>query len=89
MKTKITTLREIAEDNPTLCLSPKRIFKECHKCDRFLLSFYKYRDVDKTINSMRCNPQIKDRIKRLLDKKKRLLKEIAKIDRDIGLDKNE
>ena len=79
MKTKIVTLKELSEDNPTLCLSPLRVFEECHKCDQFKQEFRKHQSVDEAINSMKCNPRIRSDIRKLLERKKELLKELAKI----------
>jgi len=71
MKTAVVSLSELTEDS-TLCMSPHRIFKECHKCDKLRL---------KRIQNMRCKPQIKDEVIKLMERKEELLRELNEINK--------
>jgi len=75
VKAKIVETSELMKDNPTLCLSPLRVFKECHKCDRFKKA--------KNPLKLKCKPQITKRTKLLLKRKMKLQEQLAKINKQL------
>lgn len=93
MQTKIVSLKEITEDNPTLCLSPLRVFNACHRCEHFSwrLRYYKrnYPDlsieemIEKVIADIPCKPHLKKEFVELLKKKTKLLQELAEVQKKI------
>jgi len=72
-KTTSVYMSEIVKDNPTLCLSALRVFANCHKCQVF-----KDKLITKGLKvlNLKCKPQIKPEIKKLLKKRQQLLKEL-------------
>ncbi|RLG16739.1 hypothetical protein DRN69_00195 [Candidatus Pacearchaeota archaeon] len=72
MKTVTVNSKEIGK-SPTLCMSPLRYLKECHKCDKF-----KKRKLSEALK-MKCQPRIKPEILELLKRKEKLLEEIKEI----------
>jgi len=93
MQTKVINLSEIAENNPTLCLSPLRVFNACHKCNHFLsrLQYYKRKYPDMSIDEMieraiadiPCKPHVKKEYVELLKKKTKVLQELAEVQKKI------
>lgn len=64
----VENLEKIAKNNSTLCLHPFRVFKKCHKCKRFC----------------NCkNPQITEKTKQLLEEKRKTLKKLRAINREL------
>lgn len=64
----VEDLEKISKNNPALCLHPLRALKKCHKCKRFY----------------NCkNPQITEKTKKLLEEKRRTLKKLQAIDREL------
>jgi len=92
MKTKVVSIEELKEDNSTLCLSPLRVFGECHKCPTFKHNLdynkNKYRNINKaieeTLKNIKCNPKINLGTFELIKKKEKLLKEIKEINKKLG-----
>ena len=76
MKVKVVKISELLKDNPEVCLSPYRVFKECHKCSRFNPNNYE---------KMKCKPQITPEIKKLLEEKKKLLNKLEEINKKLKL----
>jgi hypothetical protein len=84
-QSKVVSIDELKNNNPTLCLSPNRVFDRCERCEVFIRKYKKLQDITKTINSIKCVPHLnKDKIK-LLEKRVRLKQDydsrIAEIDR--------
>jgi len=90
MKTATITVEELTEDNPTLCMSPLRVFRECHKCTHFKRAtcglMLPYNEIMKRIENMRCKPQIKDEVLKLIERKKELLRELSEINKALELE---
>jgi len=61
------------QKNPTLCLSACRVLKNCHECQNFQRAFSNSKE-----HNLKCNPQLKPEIKKLLLKRRRLTKKHAK-----------
>ena len=76
MKKKIISSKETAE-SPTLCMSPLRYLKECHKCEKFKAK--KLKDALK----MKCQPRVKPEVIELLRRKEKLLKKLREIDKKL------
>ena len=95
METKVVNLGEITEDNPTLCLSPLRVFNACHRCEHFSWRLQylkkKYADenldieelIDRVIAGMSCKPHLKKEFVELLKKKTEILQELAEVQKKI------
>jgi len=65
MQYKIIRFKDIAQNNPRLCLSPLRALNQCHKCPHYF----------------NCESKIDNKkYEKLYDKKKKLLKKIKLID---------
>ena len=89
MDIKVVGLKEMTEDNPTLCMAPIRYLNLCHKCDVFARVLERNNgDMQKTIEVLRCNPHITDRTIYLIEKretiKRATSKEIKKIEEELG-----
>lgn len=78
MKSKIVTIKELTTDNPTLCLSALRVFNECHKCLRFISARRQ-----NTIEKMKCKPHINPQYFELIGKKRKLLDQLSKINKEM------
>lgn len=78
MESKVISIKELQEDNPTFCLSPLRVFEKCHDCTVYKNASWKH-ELDK----LKCNPKIRGDIQVLLKRKEKLLSELAKIEREI------
>ena len=74
MKAKLVSMQELTTDNPTFCLSPLRVFNECHKCESWKRA-YDHGTVDK----LKCRSHIQKRILDLLKRRTEIYKEIAKV----------
>jgi len=72
-----TTLFDPTE-NPTYCLSPLRVFNECHKCSVFKLA-------KGNEDNLACKPNVTKRVRILMGKKQRLLQELRAINQELGL----
>ena len=75
MKAKLVSMQELTRDNPTFCLSPLRVFDECHKCDTFKRHMDILRSGRK--HTLTCKPHIKKDILDLLRRKEKLLEQLA------------
>ena len=89
MDTKVITVRDITEDNPTRCLSPLRYLDRCHQCDVFKSVLKRTNgDILKTIEILGCNPHIPDRAIFLIGQRETIKKAteegIKKIDKELG-----
>ena len=66
MKTKVITLKELTEDNPTLCMSADRIFEQCYRCPIFRQKadalarkgISKNDLVSETVRQLPCTPKL-------------------------------
>lgn len=74
MRVKVVTIKELTEDNPTLCLSTLRVFGKCHQCPHY----------KKSPNKLKCNPVTHKDLQALTERKKKLLHEIGKVNRAIA-----
>ena len=86
MKVAIVDIRDILdpEKNPDLCLSPLRYTGDCIRCQRFKRALQNNNyDVDLTIKTLRCKPQVSKEAIKLFEKKKELLKELREINKEI------
>ena len=83
MKAKVVTLKEITNENPIMCLYPLRYLRQCHKCDKFKISLYKTKDIDKAIARMKCKPTINKEFRSLYKKKRNLINELEKINKKL------
>lgn len=72
IKSKVVTIAELTKDNPTFCLSPLRVFEDCHKCPKWKIA--------KDKSKLKCNPKVRPQVLKLLAKKKELLHLISEID---------
>jgi len=54
VKAKVVNVKDLLDtkENPTLCLSPLRVFNECHKCPVFQRQLKEGKPIEK----MRCKP---------------------------------
>ena len=89
MDAKVITVRDITENNPTLCMSPIRYFDRCYQCDVFKSVLKQNNgDILKTIETLGCNPHITDRAIFLIGQRETIKKatreEIKKIDEELG-----
>jgi len=75
---KAVTIKDLTEDNPTLCLSALRVFGKCHQCPQY----------KRSPNKRKCNPVVPTGIIALIEHKKKLQVEIDSINRTLG-DKEE
>ena len=78
---KTITTENIIKNNPQLCLSPKRFLKTCHNCERFKKAFSKFKDIELTIQKLKCHPQIHENYISLLKKKRELLEQLKIINK--------
>lgn len=78
MRVKVVSIKELTEDNPTLCLSALRVFNDCHECPTF-----KRAQAHNTIDKLKCKPHIKPRYWELLKRKKAILKQLRTIETEI------
>jgi len=80
MKFKTINLETLLDpvENPAYCLSPLRVFNECHKCSVFKLA---KGDQD----NLACKPRVTKRVKILMGKKRRLLEKLRTINQELGL----
>jgi len=65
-------------ENPTYCLSPLRVFNECHKCSVFKLA-------KGNEDNLACKPHVTKRVRILMARKRRLLEKLQAIDQELGL----
>lgn len=71
MKAIIVSSKELfdKEKNPTLCLNTLRALKLCHKCSLFQDKFSHSIE-----DRLKCKPQLKPEIKKLLLKRRRTIR---------------
>lgn len=91
MKVKTVSKEELEENNPTLCLSPLRVFEQCHECDKFkqrksIVSRKSAKNVteEEVIDKMSCKPVIKPEMLELLKKKSELLNQVREVEEEIN-----
>jgi len=87
MKVAIIDVKDILDEkrNPTLCLSPLRYTGDCIRCESFKIALRnKNCDIDLTIKTMKCKPQVSKKAIKLFKKKKELLEELRRINKVIG-----
>lgn len=75
-----TSLKETKEKNPHFCLSPLRTVECCYKCPTFRRDWFH----GKSISQMRCKPKVSSEIKKLLTYKRKILKDLARIDKKLN-----
>jgi len=86
MKVAIVNIKDILDEkkNPTLCLSPLRYTNDCIRCPRFQRALQKNQyDILLTINTLKCKPQVSEETIKLFERKKELLEELRKINKEI------
>ncbi len=66
MKSKVVTIKELTENNPTLCLSALRVFGNCTECPMY----------KKSPNKLKCNPVISEEMMKRSERREKLLQEI-------------
>jgi len=74
MESKVVSIKELTENNPTLCLSALRVFGKCHQC-----SMYK-----KSPDKLKCNPVVPTDVISLTKQRRKLLQEMREIDRTLS-----
>lgn len=81
VKAKVVAIKDLLnpKENPALCLSPLRVFDECHKCE----AFQRQLKAGKPIEKMRCKPHLKPEYFKLLQQKQKLLEQLNQIDKQI------
>lgn len=78
MESKVISIKELQEDNPTFCLSTLRVFEKCHNC-----TVYKNASLKHALDKLKCNPRIREDIQILLKRKEKLLSELAEINKTL------
>ena len=75
---KVVDIKDLLnpEENPALCLSPLRVFNECHKCP----VIKRYLKAGKSIEEMKCKPHLKPEALELLEKRRKLSELLSKVD---------
>ena len=68
MQSKVVSIKELTEDNPTFCLSASRVFDKCHECPVF-----KKAQANRTIEKLKCKPHLNPKHQELLAQKQNLL----------------
>jgi len=82
---KTVTIQELKKDNPTLCLSAKRVFSRCNECPSFKRVYRKYNhNIIEAKNHLECNPIIDQKRVNLLEKKQRITRELNEINKQLG-----
>ena len=76
VESKLVTIKELTTDNPTLCLSPLRVFEKCHQCPQ-----YKTAVSHSLVDKLKCVPHVKAETLRVIERRKQLYAELAKLDR--------
>ena len=83
MKSKIVNLKEVAENNPTLCLSAQRYLGECYKCPIFQRAFKNNNyNIHDTLKQLKCKPKLDTNQIEILLKQADLLKKKKSIDEE-------
>jgi len=83
---KAMKISEVMEDNPTLCLSPCRVFEKCYNCEKFKRKYQgnKVVPISRIIDMMKCKPRIKAEALALIEEERHKLYEIARIKAEIA-----
>jgi len=79
IEAKVVTIKELMEDNPTLCMSPLRVFEECHKCPKYQLAEKKGKE-----SQLKCKPRVSKKYLRLKLQRDILLRKLAEVDKKIN-----
>ena len=74
MESKVVSIKELTENNPTLCLSALRVFGKCHQCPKY----------KKAPDKLKCNPVISMGVITLTERRQKLLQEMREIDRTLS-----
>ena len=81
MRTIVINLKDVLTDNPTLCISPLRFVNRCDKCREFRFGLRCYGgDIEATIRSLKCKPQVDPEIIKLYREKAVLLRRLKEIE---------
>ena len=75
VQSKVVTIKELTEDNPTLCLSVLRVFDKCHECSQYK-SYERIGKLDK----MQCKPHVNLEILALIKEKQHITERAKEID---------
>ena len=77
MKAKIVSTRELLDprENPTVCLSPLRVFNDCHKCEVFQRARR-----NNEIGQLKCRPHLDPKMLKLLNQRNHLIEKIKEMD---------
>jgi len=81
VKIKIVDVKDLLnpKENPTLCLSPLRVFDKCHNCPKWVRAYK-----NNTHRKMKCKPRLSPEILSLLKHRQKLQEMIRKIDQILG-----
>ena len=75
MKSKVVSIQELTEDNPTFCLSALRVFDQCPECP-----VYKIHQATNQLDKLKCKPHINPKYADLAAEKRKLLDRIKEIE---------
>ena len=76
----IATLSSITKDNPTLCLSAKRVTRQCQNCEIFREKLRKHRgNLEETLKHMKCHPLLTDEAIKTIKELEKVMKEADRI----------
>ena len=75
MQSKVVSIKELTEDNPTFCLSALRVFDQCHECPVF-----KRAQSSNTIIKLKCKPHLNAKYHELLGQKRKVLDQLNTIE---------
>jgi len=78
MQSKVVSIKELTEDNPTFCLSVLRVFDQCHECPVF-----KKKQASRTLKKLKCKPHLNVKFNELFAQKQKALDQIAEIEKQL------
>lgn len=89
VETKVVSIKELTdpEENPTLCLSPRRVFNKCHECEVYKRHLQCLRGVRKRADKqhvLKCKPHLDEKYKELIAQKQNLLDMIKYVDEQMA-----
>lgn len=81
IKAKVVDVKDLLDrkENPIVCLSPLRVFDECHKCE----AFKRFVAEKKPIEKMKCKPHLNPEYSKLMEQKRQLLDQLAELNKQI------
>lgn len=78
MKSKVVTIKELTDDNPTFCLSVLRVFNKCNECQH-----YKHFEYLKKLDKLKCKPHLNPEYMALIKEKQKVTERAKTIDEQI------